>query len=186
LLAAIRVPAQNQLAKTSTAPQGWQLAGSNPAKYETGVDPQASYHGLPSAYLKSKLSATEGFGTLMQSFNAAQYLGKRVRLSATVKAEAVNDWAGLWLRVDEGPRLGVSFDNMQDRPIKGTTGWQNYQVVLDVPQDATAIALGILMSKSGTVWINSVNFETVGTDVPTTRKTQTLFPEGPTNLNFKN
>ena len=76
LLVSIRLPAQPQSTKNSAAPEGWLLAGSNPGNYETGLDPQASYHGFPSAYLKAKQSATEGFGTLMQKFSAERYAGK--------------------------------------------------------------------------------------------------------------
>jgi hypothetical protein len=185
LLVSIPLPAQTQSNKNLAVPEGWLLAGSNPRNYETGLDSQASYHGLPSAYLKGKQSATEGFGTLMQEFSAGQYAGKRVRLRASVKAEEVGDWAGLWMRVDKGSKV-VGFDNMMNRPIKGTTEWDNYEVILDVPQDATGIAFGILLSKSGSVWLNSVKFERVGLDVPTTAKAPTQLPEGPTNLNFEN
>jgi hypothetical protein len=185
LLVSIHLPAQTQSTKNPAVPEGWLLAGSNPGNYETGLDPQASYHGFPSAYLKAKPSAMEGFGTLMQEFSAGQYAGKRVRLRASVKAEEVGDWAGLWMRVDKGS-APVSFDNMMDRPIKGTTTWQNYEVILDVPQEATAIAFGILLYKSGSVWLNSVKFESVGLDVPATGKAPKRLPEGPTNLNFEN
>ena len=185
LLFSIHLPAQNQSNKNPAVPAGWLLAGSNPRGYEAGLDPQASYHGFPSAYLKAKQSATEGFGTLMQEFSAAQYAGKRVRLRASVKAEEVADWAGLWMRVDKGSAI-VGFDNMMDRPIKGTTTWQDYEVILDVPQDATGIAFGVLLNKSGSVWLNSVKFESVGLDVPTTAKAPARLPEGPANLNFEN
>jgi hypothetical protein len=60
----------------------------------------------------------------MQSFDAKMmqnYLGKRVRFSAAVKTEDVQSWAGLWMRVDKGSQT-VEFDNMQDRPLKGTAG----------------------------------------------------------------
>jgi hypothetical protein len=121
----------------------------------------------------------------MQSFSAAQYVGKRVRFSAAVKSEGVNDWAGLWMRVDKGYEM-VTLDNMENRPIKGTTNWQNYHVVLDVPKEATSIAFGILLSKSGTVWLSNVKIESVGTDVPTTGRPMPPLPEAPTNLNFEN
>ena len=185
LLLSIDLPAQTQPIKNPAAPEGWLLAGSNPRNYETGLDPQASYRGFPSAYLKAKQSAIEGFGTLMQEFSAERYVGKRVRLTACVKAEEVADWAGLWMRVDKGS-TAVSFDNMKDRPIKGTTAWQNYEVILDVPQNATAIAFGILLNKSGSVWLNSVKFESVSSDVPVTGNAPVQLPEGPTNLNFEN
>jgi len=165
------------------APKGWFLAGDHPQNYETGVDAQTSYEGRPSAYLKYTGSEAKGFGTLMQSFQADQYAGKRVRFSAEVKAEGVQEWAGLWMRVDKGTKA-VSFDNMQDRAIKGTGGWQHYAVVLDVPADATGIAFGILLSKTGEVWINGANFEVVESNVPVTKEGSGV-NTSPSNLGFE-
>lgn len=175
-LAALSLPAQMG---SSAAPRGWLMAGSKPDNYTTGIDANVPYQGHASAFLKAKPSATEGFGTLMQSFSASQYAGQRVRLRASVKSEAVNDWAGLWMRVDQGAGT-VAFDNMQSRPIKGTLGWQDYSVVLDVPQNSTMISFGILLSKGGAVWISNVRFEAVGADVPTTNSVA----NAPTNLDF--
>jgi hypothetical protein len=172
------------LAMQASTPPGWILAGSKPASYEVGIDPQTPYENHGSAYLKSVVQEIDGFGTLMQSFRAEKYAGKRVRFSAFVKQDAVQDWAGLWMRVDSGPKMGVAFDNMQNRAIKGTGGWQNYQVVLDVPQDATGIAFGILLNKTGTVWLSDAKFEVVGTDVPVTQVSGTL-PNEPVNLDFE-
>ena len=101
-----------------------------------------------------------------------------------MKTEEVADWAGLWMRVDKGSAV-LGFDNMVDQPIKDTTGWLTYEVVLDVPQDATGIAFGILLNKSGSVWLNNVQLDGVGVDVPTTAKAPARLPEGPPNLNFE-
>ena len=168
----------------AAAPTGWFLAGSKPAAYETGTDAQVAYNGHPSAYLKAKQPAIDGFGTLMQEFRATKYLGQRVRLSAYVKSEGVQDWAGLWMRVDRETKP-VSFDNMEDRPIKGTTGWQRYEVVLDVPQNAAGVAFGVLLGGPGTIWLNSVKLETVGTDVPITGKKGPAMRDEAINLNFE-
>ena len=51
--------------------------------------------------------------------------------------------------------------------------------------DATGIAFGILLNKSGSVWLNSVTFESVGLEVPVTGKAPAQLPEGPVNLNFE-
>jgi len=124
----------------------------------------------------------------MQEFDAASYVGKRVRVTCWITSENVGDWAGLWMRVDSGSKT-VAFDNMQSRAIHGTTGWRNYAVVLDVPKDATGIFFGVLVSKTGTVWLNSVQFDAVGTDVPVTSmstgNSPPQLPSGPTNLNFE-
>lgn len=159
-------PVAFSLVLNATVPTGWHVAGSKPAEYEAGVDAGAMYNEHPSAYLKSKTLVVGGFGTLMQDFNAEKYAGKRIRFSANVKTEEVQSWAGLWLRVDK-QSTSVAFDNMHDRPIKGTTGWNNYAVILDVPEDATEIFFGVLLNGPGSVWLNSVRVEVVGFDIPT-------------------
>jgi hypothetical protein len=71
------------------------------------------------------------------------------------------------MRVDKESKK-LAFDNMHDRPIKGSTDWKRYDVVLEVPQDATGIFFGVLLSGSGTVWLNGAKFEIVGPNVLTT------------------
>ena len=62
----------------------------------------------------------------MQYFAAEKYRGQRIRFSALIKAEGVEGWGGIWMRVDDVDKPGTSFDNMQNRPVKGTRG--TYQV----------------------------------------------------------
>jgi len=168
----------------AAVPRGWHLAGSKPAEYEAGVDAGQPHEGRNSAFLKSKTGSVNGFGTMMQSIPAEQYRGSKVRLSGLVKSEEVTDWAGLWMRVDQGTQL-LAFDNMQKRPIKGTTGWLRYYVVLEVPKDATGIAFGILLSGPGQVWVNDVKFEIVGADAPATSAREKRLPDTPVNLEFR-
>jgi hypothetical protein len=171
------------LAATAKVPRGWVMAGSNPELFESGVDTEQTYQGLMSAFVKSKQSSVHGFGTLMQTVLAEQYKGKRVRLSGVVKSQDVAGWAGLWMRVDEG-NSAVAFDNMQNRSIKGTTEWQRYDVVLDVPEDATGISFGILLNGAGEVWLTSTKFDVVGADVPVTSTGERKVSHGPVNLEF--
>jgi hypothetical protein len=171
------------LVLNADVPRGWHLAGSKPTEYETGVDTGQAYQGHASAILQSKRPSVDGFGTLMQSVNAEQYQGNTIRLSGLVKSEEVTRWAGLWMRVDKGTET-LALDNMQNRPIKGTTGWQRYYVVLAVPKDATRIAFGILLDGPGEVWLNSAKFEVVGLDVPATGRLERRLPDKPVNLEF--
>jgi len=166
-------------------PKGWFMAGTKPTEYESGIDSGNAYGGLPSAYLRSKKAQVDvGFGTMMQNFSAEQYVGKRVRLSAFVKSENIDRWAGLWMRIDgKVGQAPLAFDNMQDRPIKGTSAWRNYEVVLDVPAGATGVFFGILLDGPGTVWLNGLKFEEVPTGIPTTDKVKAPAP-GPSNLSF--
>ncbi len=150
-------------------PDGWIRAGSAPADFDMGTDQSIVHAGKASGYLKSKVAKPAGFGTLMQMCKAEEFHGKRVRMSAWVKSEKVMGWAGLWMRVD-GPEASqmLAFDNMQSRPIKGTSEWSQYQIVLDVAPEAKDIAFGILLDGTGGVWLDEINFEVVDQSVPTT------------------
>jgi hypothetical protein len=171
------------LAVHAGVPRGWILAGSKPAEYEVGVDAEQAHQGHASAFLKSKKLNVDGFGTLMQLITAEQYRGNKARLSGLVKSEEVSGWAGLWMRVDKGTET-IAIDNMQNQPIKGTTGWQRNEVVLEVPKDATRVAFGILLNGPGQVWLNSTKLEIVGSGVPTTNLNENQLPGQPVNLEF--
>ena len=123
------------------------------------------------------------FGTLTQTFLADDYRGQRIRLRVQVKSRKVDQWAGMWLRVDTGEKI-VAFDNMQRRPIKGTTDWHEVAIVLDVPDDATMILMGLLIQGRGKVWMDKLVFETVEEDVPVTDQYVRPTTRKPTNLNF--
>jgi hypothetical protein len=174
-----------QAVQTDRAPAGWFLTGSKPGSYRTGVDPQMVREARPSAYLASKTADSDGFGTLMQSIGASEYAGKRVRLRAWVRSKDVADWAGVWMRVDKGEKA-VGFDNMEQRAIRGTQPWMAYDVVLDVPADATGISFGTLLDGAGEVWLSDVRFDVVGQDVATTGMGgRGSMPSTPVNLDFR-
>jgi hypothetical protein len=147
-------------------PKGWQARGVTPQAYEIRIDLAVYHAGTTSGSIKSKTSAPKT-GILMQSIKADNYLGKRVRLSGYVKGKGVDTYAGLWLRVDgDGEVLG--YDNMQNRPIRGTTGWKKYEIVLDVPESSVNIAFGTILVGTGQIWMDDLQLDVVGQDVRTT------------------
>jgi len=160
--------------------EGWFSAGSKANSYDMGIDKGAGPDGKNAASIKSKDRKIDGFGTLMQSFKPDKYIGKKIRMTGTMKSKDVKSWAGFWLRVDQnGSKNSLSFDNMNDRPIKGNTDWTKYEIVLEVPDKASNIAFGALLSGTGQIWFDDLNFEVVDNSVPSTKT-----KDGPTNLNF--
>jgi hypothetical protein len=95
--------------------------------------------------------------------------------------------AHLWFRVD-GPERDamLQFDNMDNRPVKGTTDWQEYSLVLDVPANASALAYGFFIGGTGQAWVSTARIEEVGLEVPTTDLLQKKpgLPKSPVNLSF--
>lgn len=157
----------------TTLPTGrgrWTLAGSRPQAYELLPEPADAPGGRPGALvLRTVGDPGDGFGTMSQGISAEPHRGRRVRLRATVRGQYVADWAGLWMRVDGRARPALAFDNMQDRPLRGTFDWRSLAVVLDVPDEATSIAFGVLMVGTGAVHVVDADLEAVGEDVPVTQ-----------------
>ena len=171
------------------SPSAWFNAGSKPNSYEMGIEKGAGQNGKNAATIKSIDKKIDGFGTLMQQCTPDKYLGKRIKMTAIVKTENVTNWAGLWLRVDQaGSNQPLSFDNMGERPIKGSTNWTEYEIILDVPNNASLIAYGALIDGTGQIWFDNITFEIVSEFAPSTssltaKKYPTVYE--PTNLDFE-
>ena len=146
----------------------WYNRGSMPASYEMGFDKSPGYSNQNVLKIKSIESQINGFGTLMKTIKSDSYLGKTLKMTAYVKSEKVKSWAGLWMRVDYYSTNVLAFDNMERRPIKGTNDWTKYEVVLFVPDEATSISYGVLLSGTGQIWFKDVKLEIVDDSVPET------------------
>lgn len=171
---------------------GWYADNAN-EQFEIGLDSGVKHSGTNSAYIKSLVTGgkRKSFGNLMQWFDADEYRGQHFKMSAWVKTKLDSGTAQLWVRVDgrgHGDAMRDCFDNMGDRPIKGTTDWLHYSVVVDVPESSSRINIGCILCGTGEVWFDDVTIESVSKDVPLTggftnekapRKLQ------PSNLDFE-
>lgn len=166
---------------------GWMIAGDAPRAYRFCVESshEANEPVVRQARIECIDAKTLGFGTLMQSIDAAEYRGKRLRWSAEVRSESVLDRAVLWLRVDGRAREMLAYDNMNERPIRGTLGWARHDIVVDVDVASWGIAFGALLQGPGTIWFRRATFEVVSADVAVTARPMSERPKRPRNLLFE-
>ena len=143
-------------------PEGWVQRGTDPDSYEMRIDKGTGQHGKNSATIKSVEDNIDGFGTLLQSCSPEKYLGKKIKMTGYLKTDSVKGWTGLWLRVDGADSHPLTFDNMHDREISGTTGWTKYEIILDVPANASNMVYGALLAGSGQIWFDNITFEEAG------------------------
>ena len=166
-------------------PAGWIVAGSTPKDFDFSRDSREAWQGHNSALIEAKSGvASKGFGTLMQTISAEDYRGGRLRLSGYLKTQDAAR-AQMWMRVDATDRNVVSFDNMDDRPITGTTGWTRYEIVLNVPPNGLDVAFGFLLTQSGKVWGTNFKLEKTDTSIPLTSTGPAMLPKEPVNLDFE-
>ncbi len=188
--------AQLLLSKGATGmnffPKGWRLLGTPVAGVETSV----KHSGGASAHIKYAGEGSGSFAGLQQGFNADDYRGKRVQMSAWMKTEEAVS-AHLWMRLDDGARKMLGFDNMDHRPVKGTTDWHKYRITLDVPESTVNIVFGVYISDRGQVWVDDFGFDVVGMDITSTNMLTSeqmneelafptrAYPQQPVNLGFE-
>ncbi len=167
--APVPLPSGSSCAATTVAITAWSLGGTGTSQYQSGFDASTSCSGGASLHLASSTATGSDFGEMGHAKTPGpSWLGQRLRLSGFIQSSAVTGWAGLWMRVDSATQTAIAFDNMQCRPITGTKGWAQYQVVLDVPVDADRVTYGILLSDQGEVWLDGVSLDVVDDCVPTT------------------
>lgn len=163
-------PVQGTLVLEMT-PGEWLLRGDLSYNYRQEIDRNDTYSGAPSAVVRHERATPTGDVYLVRMLNGndlAPLLGKRVRFSAYIKAEGVQELAELWLRpADYLPKYG-SFDGTLNRPITGTTGWVRYEVTKDVPATSNSLTFGIRLVGDGKLWVDMARIEIMGQEVAVT------------------
>jgi len=169
-------------ANPNQLPDGWFRAGDAEACRTT----TESVSGAPTAkvFVIDCKSNKRGFVTAMQSIQAKDYAGHRARLSAQLQGDSLSQWAGIWLRGDAGQQIGRVFDNMELRPLKGSFGWREASVVLQIPKEVDSLHFGAMLTGGGVLRATQFKLEIVPESVPETQgpKDALLLPRQPQHL----
>jgi hypothetical protein len=155
----------------------WTLMGNGgplalPGRCDTGMDSQkfADIPPLHSVRCTSAVLPSWG-GAYKTDIDFAALRGKRVRISASLRGEGIEKVAtaqyshidgegGLWIALGT-PRDGLMTNRMQERAIRGTTGWEARDFVVDVPADANQLMAGYWMQGKGQMWVRDLKVEEV-------------------------
>jgi len=182
LLAAGIAEAQELPARLAPLPSGWSVMAGNggplalPGTCEIGVDQQLAEPKRQVYSVRCTNNILPSYGGGRTNVQTASYRGRRVRVSAWLKADGIGSVstaqyagiageAGLWIGVGS-PSDGTRMDRMQNRAISGTTDWEYRDFVVDVPQDNRQIMVGFWMQGKGQLWVRDYKIEEVPTTVP--------------------
>jgi hypothetical protein len=161
-------------------PAQWSYSSSSqfgPKPYEIGVDPQVTYQGRRALSVRgSEKQGPVDMGIALQY--AGGYRGQRVRFSAVVRVAAPDGWGGLLLQA--GPEA-LRHVNAASLPfgtgLRGQAEWTPMSVVIDVPQDARMLSMGLILVGSGQVWASDLKFEVVDPATPLTKERVGVDPQ---------
>ena len=176
-------------------PASWTFEGSR-LDYDAGVDTEVRRGSSHPALIRSRFPTDDptharsrtGLAALVQELDAAAYRGKRLRLQADLRTEAVAGAATMWLQVDRTRRQDILIlDNMEERAtdgaLTGTQGWTTRRIVLDVPPEANVVHYGFYLRGSGTVWAGGFDLREAEAGEAVTKAPERLLST-PVNLDF--
>jgi len=127
------------------------------------------------AVIMVPLNVPRPVGNLMQSFSAAAYRGKTVRMTAWLRVESLfvapapavglrlpnpEDRAQMWMTVERANRKNGFSDNMDDRPVRSQQ-WTRCEITGVVDEDAQFVNFGFISIGGGRVWIDDVSFDVI-------------------------
>jgi len=173
---------------TTRLPEGW-AAGIG--KGVSGIQPDAKLRVDSSIKQEGKYALSIEFNGAGEFVSVVHVNHKKadasnIKLSGYLKTEGVKGRAGLWMRID-GKDRAVAFDNMQARPVSGTTDWKQYEITLPYDrEEAERINVGALLVGSGRIWIDNFRITLGGKDISEVGAySRTLLPAEKDTSNYK-
>jgi len=165
IVSAIALASMATELRSADRPAGW---GGMSEGYAFERDKDIKHGGTASGLIRSTVDAPPRNATYVQRIQADNYRSRRVRFSGYLKLDGADAGSYLWMRVDSQDMLGLAFDNMSTRQLKGNNDWTKCEIVLDVPQNAESITLGASLTGTGKLWVDDFAIEFVAADVNST------------------
>ena len=146
-----------------------RTANSAPSIHIGGpLGPGGSIVQFPAApsgnYRKSDNSSST---TYVVTRRSALY-GKRVCITGWLKTVEVQGWASAFVIIVGKDGRHFQYDDMSDRPIRGTTDWQQIQIVTDLPDEPCAIYFGPDLYGPGELWADDFEIALAPADMAIT------------------
>jgi erythromycin esterase len=178
--AANEEPTNLALAGSNGIPKGWSVIDASfypNALYPYGAvvaDDPSPKGGRAVRIARADSTLPWGHGALSQSFPAAPWRGRRLILSAAIRADAPRIGTGAQLAVhvrngrsDEDP---VLLALQPDGPVR-SSDWTRRSVAVDIPADAERIQISLAFTGNGAGWFGDIELESTDSAHPVTAVT---------------
>lgn len=94
--------------------------------------------------------------------------GKHIRVTGWLKTKDARGWAGVFVIIIGMDGRHFQYDDMSDRPIRGTTDWQQIKIVTDLPDEPCLIYFGPDLYGPGELWGDDFQITLAPTGTPVT------------------
>ncbi|SET88376.1 S41 family peptidase [Hymenobacter actinosclerus] len=144
-----------QRAVAADSVPGWST--SNGKGYSIGLDSVEGRQGRYVVRLREAGAKDGQFGRVGQRI-PVWFQGRSITLSGFMKTEQVSASGRVYLTLLQTDAGGatVAYGNTARQTVRGTTGWQRYEVTLPLNADATELFFGGILEGQGTAWLDDL------------------------------
>jgi hypothetical protein len=155
-------------ANPANAPvDGWWLRGDGRDEYSFGRDTVVAHEGRPSVAMAPRGLPSGVYGGLVRDWDATPWRGRRVRVSAWVRSEAVTMVGEFSVSVSSTASPAKAPPRqMASRRLAPSSDFASYQLELVVPPDALAVSLAVGVAGPGKIWVEGGRIDPADAAVP--------------------
>jgi C-terminal processing protease CtpA/Prc len=132
-------------------PAGWKASPSSTVFTDRSV-----VHG---GQWSARIERTADSPAAVSGFEAVipiDFLGTTIELSGFLRTRDVKDFAGLLMREDGAVVKNLVLSDMRSQQVNGTSDWMEYTIRLPLRPEARELAIGAVLSGTGTVWVDDL------------------------------
>jgi hypothetical protein len=145
---------------TSEPVDGWWLRGEGRDEYSFGRDTAMQHEGRPSVAMAPRALPSGAYGALVRDWDATPWRGRRARVSAWVRSEAVTMVGDFSVSVSSSASSArVPPRQVASRRLAPSSDFAFYQLELVVPPDALAVSLAVGLAGPGKIWVEGGHIE---------------------------
>jgi hypothetical protein len=158
----------------------WRFSQSAAGNYEEGEK-----NGGAVRTVRPVLPRPDGYAALTRTYPAENFRGRRIRLAGRLKTEDVEN-IEIVVSAVSGATADIARLALGEGRSPGTVDWRGYDMVVDIPDGAHRLVVGVQTSGKGTVWVRDFSLEVVDRSVPVTaRASRWNMPQSrPENTSF--
>jgi hypothetical protein len=149
----------------SRVPANWSFATTHPKIYRTGYAQVANSQNPRSVVIRSLKPLQYGAAALGQKCDATPFRGQRVRLTGWIQTDGFPDNSAaqilFFVKDPAGGELARGGVGVEESKY-----WREYAAVVDVPEEASTLFYGMVLSGAGTAWFNDLQIRAVPNTVP--------------------
>ena len=141
---------------------GWSIEGRAGGAYIAEADGQITREGHPTIRFHPTQDTGGAYGTFMTTLDARALRGRRARATLWVRTQGVTARGDVWIRAQaaespaDGPGLATSITRLAPN-----AEFTRYQLMVDVPDDAASVQLGLGLGGPGMLWMDGVTVEAI-------------------------